>query len=290
MTTKLIRKGKYSSRSLPSACRSWPLVMPSKPPGTGRASASSVIAIATTASEKKMTRSAALPSTCGSSVSSAGALTGGALTVGLLEAGPLEAGAAAGLLPARVPSGRRSCDSSDGAITTATPGPRRAPRQLEETIDGYNLAATRSLRVVNIAGDQRRAAGREPAPRRKRTCAGSCAARSASRIRKFRSTLQLRVSMTVERGDAGGGWDAEVLVEVSAVGAGQGGDLRRGASLAPVSFASRANDVADALLEIARLIRGRLQSADENNGEAVEPPGPARDGEAAPDGKSWGLG
>ena len=68
--------------------------------------------------------------------------------------------------------------------------------------------------------------------------------------------------MTVERGDAGGRWDAEVLVEVSAVGAGQGGDLRRGASLTPVSFASRADDVADALLEIARLIRGRLQSAD----------------------------
>jgi hypothetical protein len=95
--------------------------------------------------------------------------------------------------------------------------------------------------------------------------------------------------MTVERGDAGGRWGAEVLVEVSAVGAGQGGDLRRGASLAPVNFASRADDVADALLEIARLIRGRLQSADENNGEAAEPPGPARDGEAAPDGKSWGL-
>jgi hypothetical protein len=93
--------------------------------------------------------------------------------------------------------------------------------------------------------------------------------------------------MTVKRGDAGGG--AEVLVEVSAVGAGQGGDLRRGASLAPVSFASRADDVVDALLEIARRVRGRLQSADEDNGEAVEPAVPARDGEAAPDGKSWSL-
>ena len=95
--------------------------------------------------------------------------------------------------------------------------------------------------------------------------------------------------MTVKRGDAGGGGDAEVLVEVSAVGAGQGGDLRRGASLAPVSFASRADDVVDALLEIARRVRGRLQSADEDNGEAVELAGPPQSGEAAPDGKSWGL-
>jgi hypothetical protein len=96
------------------------------------------------------------------------------------------------------------------------------------------------------------------------------------------------MSMAIQRGDAGGSGDVEVLVEVSAVGAGQGGDLRRGASLAPVSFASRADDVADALLEIARRMRGRLQSGDEN-GEAAEPAGAPGDGAATPVGKSWGL-
>jgi hypothetical protein len=96
------------------------------------------------------------------------------------------------------------------------------------------------------------------------------------------------MSMAIEPDDAGANGDVEVLVEVSAVGAGQGGDLRRGVSLAPVSFASRADDVADALLEIARRMRDRLQSADEN-GEAAEPAGQARDAEAEPAGESWGL-
>jgi hypothetical protein len=88
--------------------------------------------------------------------------------------------------------------------------------------------------------------------------------------------------MTVARGDAGSGGDVEVLVEVSGVGA--TGDLRRGASLAPVNFASRADDIADALLEVAGRIRGRLQSADEA-GDAA----PAPDGKTALDGRGWGL-
>jgi Trypsin-co-occurring domain 1 len=89
--------------------------------------------------------------------------------------------------------------------------------------------------------------------------------------------------MTVARGDGGSGGNVEVLVEVSGVGA--TGDLRRGASLAPVNFASRADDIADALLEVARRIRGRLQSA---NGAVDAAPAP--DGKPAPDGeKGWGL-
>src|SRR3984885_9121377 len=98
MTTKLIRNARYPSRSLHSASRSCWLVVLSVtglrcvPTGTGRASASSVIAIATTASEKKTTRSAALASTSGSSP--AGLAAGG-------------------------PGGRCSCDGSDGLITVS---------------------------------------------------------------------------------------------------------------------------------------------------------------------------
>ena len=55
---------------------------------------------------------------------SAGALA--AVAAGVLAARGL---AAAGPL-ARAASGWRSCGSSDGAITTATPGPRRPPRQV----------------------------------------------------------------------------------------------------------------------------------------------------------------
>src|ERR1039458_9085086 len=102
--------------------------MPWKPPGTGRARASSVIAIATTASEKKTTRSAALASTWGSSVPAPP--TGALLTGGTAE----------------VPAGWPSCDSSDGAITTATPGRRRTPRRCGEEIGCYIVAGTRSLR------------------------------------------------------------------------------------------------------------------------------------------------
>jgi hypothetical protein len=91
--------------------------------------------------------------------------------------------------------------------------------------------------------------------------------------------------MTVARGDAGRSRDVEVLVEVSEVGTGHAGDLKREASLAPVNFASRADDIADALLEVARRIRGRLQSADEAGDVA-----PAPDGKTAQDGKNWGLG
>jgi len=91
--------------------------------------------------------------------------------------------------------------------------------------------------------------------------------------------------MTIAGGDAGSGRNLEVLVEVSEVGAGRSGDLKRYASLAPVNFASRADDIADALLDVARRIQGRLQSADEA-GDAA----PAPDGNIAPDGKNWGLG
>lgn len=92
--------------------------------------------------------------------------------------------------------------------------------------------------------------------------------------------------MTIDRDEASDGESVEVLVEVSAVGLGQGGDLRRGASLSPVTFASRADDVADALLEIARRIRSRLQTADLAEDAAVEP---APTGTAEPDQKAWGL-
>ena len=74
MMTKLSRKAKYSSQSARRLCRSCPLVVWSLAPGAWRASASSVIAIATTASEKVTTRSEALTSTSGSSVPLAAAM------------------------------------------------------------------------------------------------------------------------------------------------------------------------------------------------------------------------
>ena len=86
--------------------------------------------------------------------------------------------------------------------------------------------------------------------------------------------------MTTARGDAGSGGEPEVLVEVSQIGA-RTGDLKRPGSLAPVDFAGRADDIADALLEVARRIRGRLQSADED--------GEPADGAPTPAGKDWGL-
>ena len=86
--------------------------------------------------------------------------------------------------------------------------------------------------------------------------------------------------MTTARGDAGSGGEPEVLVEVSQIGASTG-DLKRPGSRAPVDFAGRADDIADALLEVARRIRGRLQSADED--------GEPADGAPTPAGKDWGL-